>query len=168
MACARGVAVAGRSGSLVGPRGQEMLSLSACLKSSELLIIGAVLRGISRTKRDEFVVIFGNDFGEIITVVRRHMPCAAMRAVVVAHAGPLVRPRAAASSTLIMVAEPSHRQKSSQINLAIANDSVRGTQIQDIRHRAAFAVAVEFCVLRVCCSDRAFLIDFQMRTPHQG
>src|SRR5258708_6698780 len=46
--------------------------------------------------------------GQIVTVVRRHVPRAAMRTIVVAHAGPFVGPFPLAAGASVEVEKPGH------------------------------------------------------------
>src|SRR6266849_6731613 len=87
----------------------------------------------------------------VIALVRRHVPCPAIRTVVVAHRRPLVGPFPAALGTFIEISKPCHcilhalgdrlTNNMKMTNLEIANDSTRGKRNPDIPGHAELATA---------------------------
>src|SRR6266851_233503 len=89
-------------------RSQKFLGLLTRRKAPDLFIVGLVLRRVGRTNCNKLVAILLNMLGQIITVVRRHVPRAAMRTIVVAHAGPLVGPYPLAACAFVEIEKPCH------------------------------------------------------------
>ena len=114
---------------------------------------------------------FFNHMGQVVTVSGRHVPRAAMRTIVVAHARPLVSPIVAAVFACVVVEEPCHvgstvgrliscRRYSIRLvpfgatdtcNLSCViprsvsvGDSIRAKQNRDTLGRAAPGAAAEF------------------------
>lgn len=88
-------------GALLGPE--------AC----NLFISRRVFGRVRRPKNDKDIVLAHDDSREVFAVVVwRHVACAAVRAVVVTHAGPFIGPCFAAARAGVVVCEPSHRMAS--------------------------------------------------------
>src|SRR5450631_3175737 len=72
--------------------GKKFQRLLARREAAEFTIVGIVLRRLRRPEHDEFLAVLCNQRGQRLAVVGRHVPRPAMRAVVVAHARPLIGP----------------------------------------------------------------------------
>ena len=70
----------------------------------------ARLYQVSEWRRKPLVAISLNEFGHVFAVAGRRMPRAAMRAVVVAHAGPFIGPYPLAACASVDVEKPGHGQ----------------------------------------------------------
>jgi hypothetical protein len=89
-------------------RSQKYLGLFACRKASNFAIVGLVLGRIGRADCDELVANLLDKLCQIFALERRHVPYAAMRAFVVAHAGPLVGPYPVAAGASVDIEKPGH------------------------------------------------------------
>src|SRR5258707_11753535 len=88
--------------------GQKLERLFARGKTAHLAIVGIVFGCIGRAHSDKLVAILFNELSQTLTVEGRHMPCAAMRAIVVAHAGPLIGPYPPAACASVEIQKPGH------------------------------------------------------------
>src|SRR6185437_12520752 len=79
-------------------------------ETAQFAVVRFVLRGFGRPEHDEFAAFLLDHGGEGITLERRHVPRAAMRTLVVTHAGPLVRPHPPAATAFVEVQEPGQRR----------------------------------------------------------
>jgi len=78
-----------------------------------------------------------------------------LRAVIVAHAGPLVRPFVITTSTFVVVAIPGHSAVSEgRINFPIADDNTRERQNRDSRDLSEIAVVDVSLAERFDCRDK--------------
>src|SRR5580698_6249633 len=93
-----------------GPIGrrQKFLSLSVRLEAAQFAIARFVFCRARRVDSDELIAFLCDKVRQIFTVEWRHVSRPAMRALVVAHAGPFVGPDTFASSASIEVKKPSH------------------------------------------------------------
>jgi hypothetical protein len=73
-------------------RSQKFLRFLERRKTAKLAVVGIVFGCVRRPERDKFVAVLLNNFCQVLTVEGRHMPRPAVRAIIVAHAGPLVGP----------------------------------------------------------------------------
>ena len=103
-------------------RNQEFLGLFPRREAAYFAIIRIVLGRVGRSKCDETISILGDNVGEVLAIERRHVARFAMRALVVAGAGPLTGPYPAASVASIEVQKPRHAGAP-----MIADDSFRVT-----------------------------------------
>lgn len=79
-----------------------------------------MLGGIRRPVHDKLIAVLFDQRGKPLAVERRHMPRAAMRAIVVARRRPLIGPDALAARAFVEVEKPGHANR-----LRIANDNFR-------------------------------------------
>jgi hypothetical protein len=106
-------------------RSETFLGLLAGRKATKLAIVGIMLGRTGRTERDELVAVLLDQFGQVLAVERRHMSRAAVRAIVVAHARPLIEPCPFATGTSVEIQKPSH-----EAYPMFANDNCRAIRIQ--------------------------------------
>src|SRR6202022_2125236 len=100
--------------------GQELQRLLTRRKAPEFAIVRFMLRRFRGPQHDEFPAFLFDQRGEFLAVVRRHMPRAAMRTVIVAHAGPLIGPYPLAAAASVEIQKPGHATPPT-----IANDILR-------------------------------------------
>ena len=67
-----------------------------------------MLRRLRRPEHDELLAFLFDQRGEFLAPKRRHVPRAAVRASVVAHAGPFIGPFAPATIAFVEVEKPGH------------------------------------------------------------
>jgi hypothetical protein len=67
-----------------------------------------MLRRLRRPEHDELLALFFDQDGEFFAVARRHVPRAAMRTAIVAHAGPLIGPYPLATGASVEIEKPGH------------------------------------------------------------
>ncbi len=67
-------------------RGEKFQRLLARREAAKLAVVGFVLRGFGRPEHDELLAFLFDQRGEFLALEWRHVPRAAMRASVVAHA----------------------------------------------------------------------------------
>jgi hypothetical protein len=87
-------------------RSQEFLSHLACRETTNFTIVRIVIGRSWRTDGNELFAILLDKLGKILTVEGRHMPHAAMRTVIIAHAGPLIGPYPPAAGTSVEIEKP--------------------------------------------------------------
>src|ERR1700675_3492686 len=78
-------------------RSQKFLGALARWKPTTLAIVGIMPGRVWRTNRNKLLPILLDKLSDVLAIEGRHVPCAAMRAVVVACAGPLISPYAFAT-----------------------------------------------------------------------
>ena len=64
-----------------------------------------------RTNRNKLLPILLDKLSDVLAVEGRHVPRAAMRAVIVAHAGPLIGPYPLAAGASVEIQKPSHANR---------------------------------------------------------
>ncbi len=64
--------------------------------------------GVRRTNSDKLFAILLDELSQVLAVKGRHMPRAAVRAVVVTRAGPLIEPYALAAGASVEIQKPGH------------------------------------------------------------
>jgi hypothetical protein len=106
-------------------RSETFLGLLAGRKATKLAIVGIMLRRTGRAERDELVTVLFDEFGQVLAIERRHMSCAAVRAIVVAHARPLIEPCPSATGTSVEIQKPSQ-----EAYPMFANDNYPAIRIQ--------------------------------------
>jgi len=89
-------------------RSQEFFRLFTCREAAYFDVVGVVLRRARRTQSDKIRTLLLNNFSQIFTINRTGVAGAAMRAVVITHAGPRVRPVLATTIAGVMVEKPNH------------------------------------------------------------
>jgi hypothetical protein len=89
-------------------RSQECLRLFTRREAAYLDVVRVVFRGAWRTKCDKVATIPLNNFSQIVTMNGGRVSSTAMRAVVITHAGPGVRPILATTIAGVMVEKPGH------------------------------------------------------------
>src|SRR5258708_39003405 len=87
-------------------RSQKFLGLFARCKTANLAIVGIVLGRIRRTNSDKLAAVALDNLGQVLAIEWRHMPCATVRAIVVARGGPLVEPYAPATGASVKIQKP--------------------------------------------------------------
>jgi hypothetical protein len=89
-------------------RGKKLDRLRPRRKPAKLAIVRIMLGGVRRPVHDELLAVLFDQRGEPLAVERRHMPRAAMRAIVVAGRRPLIGPDALAARAFVEVEKPGH------------------------------------------------------------
>jgi hypothetical protein len=89
-------------------RSQKFLSLLTRRKTANFAIVGIVLGCVRRTNGNKLFAVLLDEFGQVLAIKWRHIPCAAMRAFIVAHAGPLIGPYLSAAGTSVEIQKPRH------------------------------------------------------------
>jgi hypothetical protein len=84
-----------------------------------------MLSRLWRPEDDEFLAFFFDYRRQFFALIGRHIPCPAMRACVVAHAGPFICPSAPAASAFVEIKKPGHASL-----LKIASDNYHETRNQ--------------------------------------
>lgn len=80
-------------------------------KAAKLAIVRIVLGGVRRPEHDELLAVLLDQRGERLAVERRHVPRAAMRAIVVARRRPLIDPDALTARAFVKVEKPGHANR---------------------------------------------------------
>jgi hypothetical protein len=88
--------------------GQELQRLFAGRKAPEFAVVGIVLCRLRRPEHHELAAFFLDQGGQFFTFVQCHVARTAMRAFVVAHAGPFIGPPAFAVITFVEIEKPCH------------------------------------------------------------
>jgi hypothetical protein len=87
---------------------QKLQRLLARREATKLAVVRFVLSGFGRPQNDELPAFLFDQRGEFLALKRRHVPRAAMRASVIAHAGPFIGPSAPATIAFVEVEKPGH------------------------------------------------------------
>jgi hypothetical protein len=87
---------------------QEFDRLLARRKPAKLAIVRLMLGGVRRPEHHKLLAVLLDQRGERFAVERRHMPRAAMRAIVITCRRPLIGPDALAARAFVEVEEPGH------------------------------------------------------------
>lgn len=125
-----------------------------------------MLSRVGRSEHDKLAAIFANDFGKVITVIRRHVPSAAVRAIVIAHARPFIGPLAAAPCAFVVIAIPSHLNTRRWFSLA--NDNIPVIRNPENLDLLEIAAVDEFLAGHCDSLDRGGQAWLQTHTRHQG
>src|ERR1700737_1088444 len=103
-----------------------------------LAIVGIMLRGLRRPEHDEFRAFLFDQRRKFLAVVRRHMPRAAVRTVVVAHAGPLIGPYPPAAGASVEVEKPGHASLLGSQTIISPRDEINKSAIAQILKLLAY------------------------------
>jgi hypothetical protein len=125
---------------------QEGLRLPVGGEATQAAVTRIALSRSWRAQHNVLGAVGLNHMSEIIALERRHVPRAALRAIVVAHRGPFILPCRAAARADVVIAEPGHVK--SRANRDLANDNDRCQGSRDIHCPVAPEAAAESFVLR--------------------
>jgi hypothetical protein len=89
-------------------RAEELQRLLSRWEAAKLAIVRIMLSRLRRPEDDEFLAFLFDDRRQFFAVIRRHIPRPAMRACVVAHAGPFIGPSASAARAFVEIEKPGH------------------------------------------------------------
>src|SRR3984893_14551110 len=97
-----------------------------------------MLRGLRRPEHDELLAFLFDQRRKFLAIVRRHMPRAAVRTVVVAHAGPLIGPYPPAAGASVEVEKPGHASLLGSQTIISPRDEINKSAIAQILKLLAY------------------------------
>jgi hypothetical protein len=127
---------------------QKLQRLFAGRKAPEFAVVGIVLGRLRRPKHHELTAFLLDQGGQFFTRVRCHVARAAMRAFVVAHAGPFIGPSAPASITFVEIEEPGHASLLGSQTIISARNELNKSAVSQVLKLLAY-LGFDVLVVRI-------------------